>query len=177
MSTVDHGSGGDGSTHELEVLAHALAGLRANLSIRPSLFAAGPVARKVAQMMNGLSSWPQPISGKSAPAAAIVLVDRAMDLSTALLVPHTVAGLAGNAPGPAVSSAKVGPIATAWWQAAAGRNDGFAAAEMALQGVLSNVTSEQELCAAAADVTSRFRSGETIACCGGPPMGRLWFAA
>eukprot|EP00892_Ulva_mutabilis_P006584 jgi/Ulvmu1/4298/UM002_0018.1 len=160
LSAAEHGIGDDGDPHELEILAHAIAGLRANLSFRPSLFAAGPVARKVAQLMHSLQTWPQPLAGTSPHAAALVLVDRAADLSRAMGVPHTLAGLAGRVPGPVLSSRKAGGVAATWWQAAAGRDDGFAAAEMVLQRALADMGCDANRLAGDSDVNSGFRSGK-----------------
>lgn len=160
LSIAEHGVADEGNSHELEVLAHAIAGLRANLCIRPSLFAAGPVARKVSQLMHGLPTWPQPLSGTSPHAAALVLVDRAVDLSIVMEVPHTVAGLAGKMADPVVSSGKAGSVATTWWQEAAGRDDGFAAAEMVLQDVLPETLYHSGVLAAHSDLTARFLSGQ-----------------
>lgn len=137
LGSGEHGDGGH--TNELEALAHDIAGFKANLSIRPSIFAAGPLGEKVAQILHGLPGWPQPLPGTSTQAAALVLIDRAKDLPTAMFVPRTLAGLAGAKLASTVSSSKAGSVATTWWDAAAGREDGFAAAEMALQDALSNM--------------------------------------
>lgn len=111
--------------------------------------------------MHGLSTWPQPLPGTSPHTAALVLVDRATDLSAAMRVPHTLSGLGGSAHGPAWSSATVGCVGRTWWQAAAGRDLGFAAAEMALQGITPSMDTESMLLSANVDLNSRFRSGET----------------
>jgi hypothetical protein len=113
---------GRNTTVSVQRLAHILSGLRACLSIRPLLFAAGPVAKCVAESMNELRAWPQVLPGSSLRPAALVLVDRAADLPGVLQAPCSTIGLAGR-PLDAEGGA-IGSSATAWWRSAVGSHPG-----------------------------------------------------
>lgn len=66
---------------------------------------------------------------------------------------------------PVLSSGKAGNVAEAWWQAAADRDDGFAAAEMELQRVLADMDIDEATFATDSDLKSKIRSGEIASWC------------
>lgn len=110
------GTDGRAAAPSVQRLAQILSGLRPCLSIRPSLFAAGPVAKCVAESMNELDAWPQALPGSSLRPAALVLVDRAADLPGVLQAPSSTIGLAGRPL--TAEGGSMGSSAATWWHAA-----------------------------------------------------------
>ena len=130
----------DGESPPLALLAHAAAGLAAQLGKRVGhTFAHGRVASRLAGSLQRLPSRPPPLadSGGGNGAAALVLIDRSSDMAAALHPVATGGLCADNSSDDAGADAIAvrwppfdgGTGLSAWWRAAvAGEDDKAAAA-------------------------------------------------
>jgi hypothetical protein len=149
---------GGSAAVSVQCLAHIVSGLRECLSIKTSLFAAGPIAKLVAESMNELHVWPQVLPGASLQHAALVLVDRAADLPGVLRAPSSTIGLAGRPV--TAEGAAIGSSATAWWHAAVGSDPGgHNHASKILSEAIAKLDMSMDAIIAHCDLASAQRSG------------------
>lgn len=149
------------SVKSVERLVHVLSWLRPCLGIKPSLFAAGPVAKCVAETMNELHAWPQALPGSSLRPAALVLVDRASDLPGILKAPHSSIGVVGR---PMCTEAgAMGSSAATWWRAAVSPDqDSHIHASKVLQKALSGLSASKTAEVTDSELSAIQRSGMTL---------------